>query len=52
MVGSAVMNAFAFAHGVTGWQAYAAGFEGMVIPGLIFVATKIATTVWIDANNL
>ena len=50
MVGSAVMNAFAFAHGVTGWQAYAAGFEGAVIPALIFVATKIATTVWIDSQ--
>jgi hypothetical protein len=51
MIGSAIMNAFAFAHGVTGWQAYAAGFEGAVIPALIFVATKIATTVWIDSHS-
>jgi hypothetical protein len=50
MVGSAVMNAAAFAASASGWQTYAAAALGAAIPGLIFVLTKISTTVWIDSH--
>ena len=50
MIGSAVMNAAAFAASASGWQQCAAAALGIAIPGLIYVLTKIATTVWIDSQ--
>ena len=51
MIGSAVMNAFAFTASATGWQVYAAAAFGIAIPGMIYALMKIAAAVYIDSNN-
>jgi hypothetical protein len=46
LVGSAVLNAFAFAAPREGWWMLAAGALGVSVPALIFVATKVGSEMW------
>jgi len=48
LVGSAVLNAFAFMAGATGWMAYPACVMGLAIPAMIYVLAKNATAMWIN----
>jgi hypothetical protein len=48
LVGSAVLNAFAFAAAASGWLVYPAVALGLAIPGLIYCLTRIGATMWID----
>ena len=51
MLGSAAMNAFAFAASATGlWQVAAAAL-GAAIPGMIYALTRIAAAVYIDTHS-
>ena len=51
MLGSAIMNACAFAASATGPWAYAAAALGMAIPGMIYALTRIAAAVYIDTHS-
>lgn len=51
MLGSAAMNAFAFAADATGWQTYAAATLGVAIPGMIYTLTRIGAAIWIDTHT-
>ena len=48
LVGSAVLNAFAFMAGATGWMVYPACVMGLAIPAMIYVLAKNATAMWIN----
>ena len=51
MIGSAAMNAFAFASDASGWQLYAASVLGLAIPGVIYALTRIGAALYIDGHN-
>lgn len=51
LVGSAAMNAFAFAAQSSGWMMYAAAALGLSIPALIFAMTKIGAAMYIDCHS-
>jgi hypothetical protein len=46
--GSALMNALAFAFQATGYMVYPAAILGMVIPALIYLITRAATTAYLS----
>lgn len=46
--GSALMNALAFAFQTTGYMVYPAAVLGMVIPALIYLITRAATTAYLS----
>jgi len=48
LVGSAVLNAFAFMAGAIGWMVYPACVMGLAIPAMIYVLAKNATAMWIN----
>jgi hypothetical protein len=48
LAGSAVMNALAFACQATGWMVYPAAVLGAVIPALIYLITRAATTAYLS----
>src|SRR5258708_23415636 len=51
LVGSAAMNAFAFAAQANGYCMLAAAVTlGVAIPGLIFAMTKVGALMWIDTH--
>jgi hypothetical protein len=50
LVGSAAMNAFAFAAQSIGWKTYAAAVLGLAIPSLIYAMTRIAAAMWMDCH--
>ena len=51
LVGSAAMNAFAFAAQANGYCMLAAAVTlGVAIPGLIFAMTKVGALMWIDTQ--
>lgn len=52
LVGSALMNAFAFAEGATGYAMQAAAIvAGLSIPALIYALTKVSAALWIDCHT-
>jgi len=52
LIGSAAMNAFAFAAEATNpWMMAAAITMGVVIPALIFAMTKVGAGLWIDCHS-
>ena len=48
LVGSAIMNAFAFGMPADGWMVYPAVILGLAIPALIYATTRTTATMWID----
>lgn len=48
LAGSAVMNALAFAAQAAGWMLYPAAVLGAVIPALIYLITRAATTAYLS----
>jgi hypothetical protein len=52
MIGSAVLNAWAFAADATGYGVYAAIALGVAIPALVCVLTKIATDMFQHKGGL
>lgn len=51
LMGSAVLNAFAFANVATGWMVYAAAALGVAVPALIYAATRVGTALYIDCHT-
>lgn len=51
LIGSAAMNAFAFASLSSGWMQYAAAALGLSIPALIYAMTRIGAALYIDTSN-
>lgn len=51
MIGSAAMNAFAFASHTTGWMIAPAIVLGVAIPGMIYALTRIGGALYIDCTN-
>ena len=51
LIGSAMMNAFAFGNGATGYWIIPAVALGIAIPGLIYVLTRIATALWLGCQR-
>jgi hypothetical protein len=51
LIGSAAMNAFAFAAQANGYCMLAAAVTlGVAIPGLIFAMTKVGAMMWVDVH--
>lgn len=48
LVGSALMNAFAFAAATSGWFMYPAAALGVAIPALIYAMTRVGATIWME----
>jgi hypothetical protein len=48
LLGSAGMNALAFAAQATGWMVYPAALGGAVIPALIYLVMRAATTAYLS----
>ena len=48
LVGSALMNAFAFGMAAVGWLVIPAVLFGLAIPALIFAMTKVGAQMWLD----
>jgi hypothetical protein len=51
LVGSALMNAFAFASQTTGWKLAPAILLGLAIPALIYAMTRIGAALYIDCHS-
>ncbi len=51
LVGSAAMNAFAFASAVTGLMVAPAVVLGVAIPGLIYAMTRVGANLYIDCHQ-
>lgn len=51
MLGSAAMNAFAFAAAATGYMVAPAIVLGVAIPGLVYALTRVGTSLYIDCNT-
>lgn len=51
MLGSAAMNAFAFAAAATGYMIVPAVVLGLAIPGFIYAATRAGAALYIDCNS-
>jgi len=51
IIGSALMNAFAFAAQASGYMAVAAVALGVAIPTLVYALTRIGATMYIDGSN-
>lgn len=51
MLGSAAMNAFAFASGAIGYMVAPAVVLGIAIPGLIYALTRIGVALYIDCSS-
>ncbi len=51
MLGSAAMNAFAFASAATGYMVAPAVILGISIPGLIYALTKVGAALYIDCHS-
>ena len=51
MVGSAGMNAFAFAASATGYMVAPAVVLGVAIPGLIYAMTRVGAALYIDCHS-
>ena len=51
MVGSACMNAFAFAAQATGYMVAPAVVLGIAIPAMIYALTRVGAALYIDCNN-
>jgi len=50
MVGSAVLNAFAFGSQAEGWMVYPAVIMGVAIPAMIWAMTKIGTKMYLGCK--
>jgi hypothetical protein len=51
MVGSAAMNAFAFAASATGYMVAPAVVLGIAIPGMIYALTRVGAALYIDCHS-
>lgn len=51
MIGSAAMNAFAFATAATGYMVAPAVILGIAIPGLIYAMTRVGAALYIDCHS-
>lgn len=51
LIGSAAMNAFAFAAQATGWMVGPAVVMGVAIPALIYALTRVGAGLYIDCHN-
>jgi len=51
LIGSAIMNAFAFADGADGYMKFAAIIMGLSIPVLIYALTRIGAALYIDCYS-
>lgn len=51
LIGSAIMNAFAFAAHATGYMVAPAVIFGIAIPGMIYALTRIGAALYIDCDS-